>query len=219
MKTKTLAFTLIEVIVAITVFALFIGFAVSAYLTFHRADQEALVMRSLMMEAGDVMDKITTDLKQNKIDYAYYATASAPVVRSSSGPSVSATLSLGSDHDLDENALALRSPDGLTRTVYAWDSEEKTFTIQVFDMTDEAYPEANAGYESPISLLSDHVRMNAVSFHIFPDVDPYDEANSSTNAVQFQPMVTCALTFATPGRVREEVTLPLQTTVTSRYYQ
>lgn len=218
-RLKMPAFTLIEVIIAITVFSIFIGFAVSAYLSFHRADQEALVDRSLMMEGGQVMDTLTTDIKTNKIDYAYYNTddgSSADIlsgVRSSSFVSL-----LAGDHVLNEAALALRSPDGLTRTVYEWDPDALTFTVQKFDMSTGDAVKLD-GYSDSLSMTSDHVYLNEVNFRIFPDVDPYDSENASDDDTAFQPVVTMNLTFAAEGRVRDEVTLPLQTTVTSRFYQ
>jgi prepilin-type N-terminal cleavage/methylation domain-containing protein len=214
-RLKAPAFTLIEMIIAITVFSIFIGFAVSAFLSFHRADEEALVDRSLVMEGGQVMDTLTTDIKANKIDYEYYDESSGGSAFTSAFTS---SFSSG-DHVWNKSILALRSPDGLTRTVYEWDSEAKTLTVQKFDMTDPLNVLTAAGYTEALPMTSDHVYLNDVNFRIFPDVDPYDAANASDDSTAFQPVVTMNLTFAAEGRVRDEVTLPLQTTVTSRFYQ
>lgn len=218
------AFTLIEMIIAITVFSIFIGFAVSSYLAFHRADQEALVDRSLMMEAGQVMDLLTADIQANKIDYEYYEDLSSGGVHimhgfGSGGLSLSPPFSFGfgSDHELNKSILVLRSVDGLTRTVYEWDEEDLTLSVDKFDMTSGTAVELP---DYPQLLTSGQVYLNDVNFRIFPDVDPYDSATDpSDDEVQFQPVVTLNLTFAAVGRVRAEVTLPLQTTVTSRFYQ
>lgn len=213
-RLKTPAFTLIEMIIAITVFSIFIGFAVSAFLSFHRADEEALVDRSLVMEGGQVMDTLTTDIKTNKIDYEYYDESSGGSAFSST---FAFTLSPG-NHVLNQSILALRSPDSLTRTLYVWDSEAKTLTVQKFDMSSGTSAEMD-GYPEALPMTSDHVYLNDVNFRIFPDVDPYDAANATDDETAFQPVVTMNLTFAAEGRVKDEVTLPLQTTVTSRFYQ
>lgn len=216
------AFTLIEVIIAITVFSVFLGFVVSAYLSFHRADQEALVSRTLMMQGGEVMDTLTADLKANKIDYSYYEEDDGTARDPGRGalPDAFEAL-LEGDHVLNEETLALLSLDGLTRTVYTWnsDSEAKDFTVQKFDMADPANPVALTGYSEALPMTSEQVYLNGVNFRIFPDVDPYADENALDNDVAFQPVVTLTFTFAAKGRVREEVTLPLQTTVTSRFYQ
>ena len=213
-RLKTPAFTLIEMIIAITVFSIFIGFAVSAFLSFHRADEEALVDRSLVMEGGQVMDTLTTDIKTNKIDYEYYDESSGGSALSSAFTSA---FSIG-DHVWNQSTLALRSVDGLTRTLYVWDSEAKTLTVQKFDMSSGTSAEMD-GYPEALPMTSDHVYLNDVNFRIFPDVDPYDAANATDDETAFQPVVTMNLTFAAEGRVKDEVTLPLQTTVTSRFYQ
>ncbi len=219
LRLKAPAFTLIEVIIAITVFSVFIGFVVSAYLSFHRADQEALVTRTLMMEGGKVMDQLTADLKANKIDYFYYEGDSGPRDPGRGALPDAFEALLEGDHVLNEEVLALRSADELTRILYVWDSDEKTLTLQKFDMTDETNPLTMDGYTNPLALTSEQVYLNEVNFRIFPDVDPYDLENASNDEVAYQPVVTLNLTFAAAGRVREEVSLPLQTTVTSRFYQ
>lgn len=215
-RLKAPAFTLIEMIIAITVFSIFIGFAVSAFLSFHRADEEALVDRSLVMEGGQVMDTLTTDIKTNKIDYEYYDESSGGSALSSAFTSAF-SISIG-DHVWNQSILALLSPDGLTRTLYVWDSEAKTLTVQKFDMSSGNSAEM-PGYPDALPMTSDHVYLNDVNFRIFPDVDPYDIANASDQETAFQPVITMNLTFAAEGRVKDEVILPLQTTVTSRFYQ
>lgn len=191
-------FTLLEMIIAITVFSIFIGFTVASYLSFHRADQEALIERSLIMEAGQVMDILSTEIKSNKIDYSYY--------------------SAGEDL-LSVSVLALRDASGLVRSVYFWDATAKTFSVQKFDMENPANPQEMEGYTNSLPLTSDHVYLNEVEFRIFPQVDPYSSDNFDDTTVAFQPLVTMNLTFATEGRVRSEINLPLQTSVTSRFYQ
>ncbi|MEK9159418.1 MAG: type II secretion system protein [Patescibacteria group bacterium] len=111
---KRSAFTLLEMIIAITVFTIFIGFAISTYLMFHRADQEALAMRSLMLETQGTMDLISDAVKENTIDYAYY------------------------NDGLSSDVLALRSPDGQTETVFIWDEEVETLSLFTIDENDVA---------------------------------------------------------------------------------
>lgn len=103
---KNSAFTLLEMIIAITVFTIFIGFAISTYLSFHRADQEALEQRSLMLEIQGTMDNISEAVRINKIDYIAYENTNGGI-------------------------LNLVSADGQTHYVYAWDRNLETLTLQV----------------------------------------------------------------------------------------
>ena len=68
MKNKP-AFTLIEMVIAITVFTLFIGLAMGTYLTFHRAQQEAARTRALILEMESLMVHIEEALHEHPLDY------------------------------------------------------------------------------------------------------------------------------------------------------
>lgn len=201
---KAPAFTLLEMIIAITVFTIFIGFAIATYLTFHRADQEALAMRSVLFETQGTMDLLTEAVKENAVDYDYYNEDSAEDVLSDAFDG----LELSGSHTVTGSTLVLRSADG-TQLIYTWDSEEETLSLQAVD--------ADGVASDPTLLHNETTRVTYAQFRIFPDMNPYENATES--AVQYQPTVRIELTFAVPGRINEEVTVDLQTSVTSRFYQ
>lgn len=205
------AFTLLEMIIAITVFTIFIGFVISSYLAFHRADQETIEMRSLLLELQGTMDQISETMKDSKIDFEAYETG---------GSGIPILTPFSSDHVLNQSTLYLLSSDGLTRTVYTWDSDEdkETLSFQVFDFDGTDYVAAD-GYTSAVLLHSENTRVTYANFRIFPDVNPYDFENGGDDEVQFQPIAQIKLSFTVPGRVRKEVSVDLQTSVTSRFYQ
>lgn len=203
------AFTLLEMIIAITVFTLFIGFAISTYLMFHRADQEALAMRSLMLETQGTLDFITDAVKENTIDYAYYNEDSDSDILSGVRSNLFANFNLGNTHTINDATLALRSLDGSTETVFIWDEEDETLSLFTID---------EEGNEStPVLLHSETTSVPYVNFRIFPDENPYDDP--ATDGIQYQPMVQVEITFSMPGRIQEEVTVDFQTSITSRFYQ
>lgn len=178
---KAPAFTLLEMVLAMTVFTLFIGFSISTYLLFHRADQEALLERSLLMDLQGVMEILSEAVKANRIDYASYEE----------------TVS-----SLDSATLRLISPDGETRYVYAWDTVEETLSLQTFDSEGETM--------ATEQLHGDSTLVTQVNFRIFPTEEAYGE---------YQPIVQIKLAFSVPGRVRDQIALNLQSSVTSRFYQ
>lgn len=194
------AFTLVEMVIAITVFTIFIGFVMASYLAFHRAQQEAGVQRSLIFEAQGVMEILSDAVKENKIDYEAYQSSkswSGDVL----GTAVGRYYDFGFGSDvLSDGDLYLVTADG-EDLVFAWDENERALSM------------------NGVKMHSDAVTVKYLNFEIFPDVDPYDAENSTNDDVQFQPIVQVTATFATPGRVREEVTLDFQTSITSRFYQ
>lgn len=198
------AFTLIEMIIAITVFTVFIGFVMSSYIAFHRAQQEASATRSLLLEVSSAMSTITDAVKTNTIDYEAYSGPSSDVlsgiVRSRFG------LNLFGGGAKNTDTLYLLSSDGETSIVFEWNEDEETLTMQV-------------GEDEPIPLHADATRVTDVDFKIFPAEDPYDSENVTNDDLQYQPSVQISLNFSVPGRVREEVTIDLKTMITSRFYQ
>ena len=201
---KQKAFTLIEMIIAITVFTIFIGFAMSSYISFHRAQQEASATRSLLLEVHSTMETITDALKTNTIDYEAYAGPSSDVLSSIVGSRFDLNLLGGGAKNTD--TLYLLSADGEIPIVFEWNEDEETLTMQV-------------GEDDPISLNAEATKVSSVNFKIFPAEDPYDTENVTDDDLQYQPSVKVSLTFSVPGRVREEITVDLETMITSRFYQ
>ncbi len=208
------AFTLIEMTISITVFTIFLGFSMSTFLTFHRAQQEAATTRSMMLEMESVMTLLTEDLKTHKLDYDYYDVDKGFDTLRAPGQSLLSRLSLATSDGLMTNTLALETADG-GQMIFDWDDVEEDLTVQIFDAAGDELD----GYLQPINLNSVESRVSHVSFNIFPSKDPYDPINSKEDDLQYQPIVQVNMTFARPGRVRPEVQLDLQTSITSRFYQ
>lgn len=208
------AFTLIEMTIAITVFTVFLGFAMATYLSFHRAQLESAVTRSLMLEMESVMTMLTEDAKSKKIDFDYYNADQALDALRVPGQSLISRLSLASSEGVMSNELALLRPEG-GRVIFAWDEDQSQLTLQAFDASGRPLD----AYAQPLALNSDQTQVTFVSFHIFPGKDPYDPVNAKENEVQYQPIVQIKMTFARPGRVRDIVEMDLQSSITSRFYQ
>lgn len=202
------AFTLMEMVIAITVFTVFIGASISTYTRFFEVEKEAAATRTLMMELQAVMDLMSQDLKDNKIDYDYYRSSMAldPLGEAQNVPSTARF----------SPELVLLSPDGEMQWRYVWDSFDEDLSLQIFDGEGQPLP----GYMEPIDLNGPYTTVSHVSFRIFPAVDPFDLQYKGQDAVQFQPNVQIELEFETPSRVgNEPIVLDLQTSVTSRFYQ
>lgn len=208
--TSRAGFTLVEMIIAITVFTIFIGFAISAYLSFHRADQDALTNRSLLMDSQAILNELSDVVRENKIDYeAYEELAGSSAFTFSGLPEFDFSgggLALSA---LNEQTLHLSTPDGSEKIVYTWDADAQTLSVQRFDQDGTALVDEQL-------LHSENLAVTNVRFRIFPNEDPYADR---INNAQYQPIVTMDLSFSMPGRMDQELTLDLRTSVTSRFYQ
>ena len=200
------AFTLIEMVIAITVFTIFTGFVMASYLTFHRAQQESAITRSLILETESTMDLMTDSLKEYMIDYDRYADLDPSSADVLYGLVKGAYFGLlDSSDSLVTNMLYLIAGDG-TQLSFVWDEYDGELRMQ-------------EGDGDEILLHSEEFTASFVSFEIFPDVNPYESENISDDDVQFQPIVQVNLSLSAPGRIRDEVVVDLQTSITSRFYQ
>lgn len=182
---------------AITVFTIFIGFVMSAYLTFHRSQQQVASTRSMLLEGQAIFDHITDLMDEYTFHYDYYNTETE----------------FGGDdtYTLETQELVLISLDGKEAARVYWeeDEEEEMGTLYFQESEDEA-----------VALNTISSSVSFVSFRVFPDQNPYDlEFQSDGSFPHFQPNVQIKMTLSRPGKDEKNVIVDLQTTITSRFYQ
>lgn len=209
MSKKHQAFTLLEMIIAITVFTVFIGFAISSYLVFHKADQKALLMRGLIMDGEFLMNTLSEAVRTNKIAYAAYESVRSGYY----DPAISPCIYSG-DESIFTSALCLISPDEKELYVYNLDLESNALYLQIYD---EILSPVE-GYEDPVLISPTNVLVTELSFNIFPKLNPFDSLNRLNTEVQFQPIVNIDLSLAS-GDEADSVSSDFRTSVTSRFYQ
>ena len=191
------AFTLIEMIIAITVFVIFIGFVMAAYLTCHRSQAQVAATRSMLLEGEAIFNRLGDLMDDHKIYFEYYNT--------------SVDHAADVDYSLETQELVLISLDEEEVVMLSWEaSEEDEEKGNLFLTIDD---------EEPIQLNALGTSVNFMSFRIFPNDNPYLVANQSDSSFpHFQPHIQVKMTMGREGS-SEDVILDLQTTLTSRFYQ
>lgn len=214
---KSSAFTLVEILISITIFVIFMGFSMGAYLTFHRAQLEASITRGMMLEGEQIMNMVTTSVKENKIAYAAYDSNSPFSLFSP----VSMSLFNLADEAIETDTLILSELNTGNEMEIHWDADEEVLTQQWFTFDEGGQREPMAGYLEPLRLHSETVDVSFAEFRIVPGKDPYDAENILGNQEEYwyQPMVQMKITMKAKGSIREEILFDLQTSVTSRVYQ
>ena len=188
------AFTLVEMLMGMTMFLVFMGFATGSYLTFYRAQQDLLETRVLLFEANQLMEKLGQELRVNELDYDFYLSQAA------------------GDFALQTNVLALLDDAGM-KTRYVFDGAQ--FTVQEFD----ARGEPLGGFAQPRALVHAPSEAARVAFEIFPPVNPYENQAAGNPDLQYQPLVTVELALTRPGRFKDAVDVDLRSSFTSRTYK
>jgi prepilin-type N-terminal cleavage/methylation domain-containing protein len=197
MRHKRKAFTLIEMIIAITVFTIFIGFVMAAYLTFHKSQQQVAATRSMLLESEAIFNRLGDLMDNHKIHFEYYNSDTA--------------LEGDATHTLETQELVLISLDEEEVVTIYWEESSED--------EDEGDLFLEIEGEEVIQLNGIGTSVDFMSFRIFPDDNPYSVENQSDSSFpHFQPHIQVKMTLGREANF-EDVILDLQTTFTSRFYQ
>lgn len=184
-------FTLIEMLVAMSIFVIFIGVLIGSYTDIVKSQQEANDYRVLYSDARRVFDKLTEEIRGSAVYY----------------PSKSNTY-----YTNVNESLRLVSLDGQREVVFEYDSEEgELWYGEAVKLVGEEY----------ILMGGGDSRISVSGFNVFvsPVDDPYKEENVFADGIQFQPKVTVFATFEMERRKGgSPYSVDLQTTVSSRFY-
>ncbi len=191
------AFTLIEMLISITVFTIFIGAAIGTYNLFHRAQQQSADQREIVQETQRIFEHLTELVQESRIDFERYEEEQPSVL----GP-------------IQSHQLYLIDPESRERYELTWDPYEESLSEQWF--VGEGVP--SPGYLEPVVLHDVLFSVEEIDFTIYPNLDPYDPENSQDSGLQFQPIVRMELLVSRPGRVSERLYMDLETSITSRFY-
>ncbi|NIA02467.1 MAG: prepilin-type N-terminal cleavage/methylation domain-containing protein [Nitrospirae bacterium] len=185
-------FTLIEMMVAMAIFVMFLGVLIGSYTDIVKSQQEANDYRVLYSEARRVFDKITEEVRNGAI---YYKNI---------------------DYRSDNQSLVLISMDGDRHVVFEYDEDEENIWFGEDILEEQIRKQTDYLLISP-----DNDRISVTEFNVFvsPVDDPYKLENTFNDGLQFQPKVTVFATFEMERRKGgTPYSVDLQTTVSSRSY-
>lgn len=212
------AFTLVELIVSMLLFTIFIGVVTSTYLSVSRSLRQSAEIRQVYGQARFVMDRFTQDVRLNTIDYACFEDLSNGYDYQTNLYHECEAANLSAEGET--SALALISSDGLHRTVYAFDETEGLSVLELdWDETSGEWV-ASSGYAEGAQLFQfEGAELASVQFMVKPLSSPYDSDHYSDAATQYQPSVhVMILARSTSSILDEAVQVRLQSTISSRVY-
>ncbi len=211
------AFTLVELMVSMGVFIVFLGVVSTSYINVVRSQRQANETRRAISEARDFMQTLADDFRSGTIDYDCYGSEKPMLCP------ISTFNSRG-------KYLALIDKNHNMKTVYWFDSEKKSLKLrkferiigaentfkpsQGFDETDKS-DRSEAGWRV---LFSDNLKVADAIFDVYPPIDPYLRSNYQENQYQFQPGVRLLLTFSMARSGSSSYNFTLQTSFSSRMY-
>lgn len=188
-------FTLVEMLIAMAIFVTFTGILINSYSSVVKAQREANDYRIMYVEARQVFEALTQELRDGMVDYGHYDGTELP-------PGV-----------LDE--IYLVSKDNKVKTYIDYDDNTTVKVLKsVRDPVTGIYPVP----DDPKKLNSDEVKVKSFKIYVSPLIDPYDQDYVDYDINQFHPKVTVYAEFERTLRSGKVYTMDLRTTISSRIY-
>lgn len=205
------AFTLIEMLVAITVFMIFLGYVFSSYQSVTRANRTAADGQKLYRDASHIFDLLAKDIRGNSLDFSCIASpvsmAAAVDLTTLNGRTDIACAEPEILDGRNKRILPLISADGLKRKIYKFENG----ALFAFEAN---RPNIRSNFPSPTNeswkkVSTDVLKIQNMNFDIAPLKSPLLAANAGDDALQMQPIVRIRL---------ESEMMTLQTAYSSRVY-
>lgn len=190
-------FTLIEMMISVVVFTIFLGSLFTSYSNIIAMQQDSSEVRRMYAGARDLFEILTEDVRLSTVDYYYYTCESGD----------------------ERSELALLNKDGSKRSIYKLFDEEEGQSVKKWSTTRSSL---DLGFASPSdadfkAVSSGELIIEDFKFLISPAKDPYSKASIQDVRYQLQPQVTFLAKFVT-SQSSSEIHYPLQTTISSRVY-
>lgn len=183
-------FTLIEMMVAMAIFVMFLGVLIGSYTDIVKSQQEANDYRVLYSEARRVFDKVTEEVRNGAIYY-----------------------NPNENYANVNEKLELLSIDGSRQVLFWFDENEMNIWFEEVENLGD--PNEYLLVENEDGRIS----VQQFNVFISPMDDPYKLENVFEDGLQFQPKVTVFATFEMVRRKGgEPYSVDLQTTISSRMY-
>ena len=200
------AFTLVEMVVAMTIFTIFISMVAGTYLYIARGQRDAGEVRKIYSGARDVMEEIQAVARQYKVYYEYY-----------DGSACSGFLAseCSETFNLSQNAvvsvLAMINDDENELVFFRTSEVEENYYVLVREYELNEFDEwiYKAGYETEaLPISTSDISVVGLNFRIFPDSNDYE----------YQPFVTVFMTVSGNTLIGDGFEYDLQTTISTRLY-
>ena len=185
-------FTLVELLIAMTIFVSFVGILIGSYTSIIKGQREADEYRIMYSESRKIFETIVQELRDGMVDYKKY----------------NANNSGGVIGGLDTLYVVSKDASMQSSIVYA----DGVVSIQKGKFEEIDISES-VNLNSP-----DLVKVTDFKFYVSPSVDPYDDENVYNDKNQLHPKVTVYGKFVREFGNGKEYSMELQTTVSSRIY-
>ena len=201
-RQKNKGFTLVEILVAIAVFAMLSTIFTMIYVLISQNQHRAKASQLLLNNSLYALEIIAQDLKNNELDYNFILPDNDP-----NRPDCS-SLNCMVFKRIDDSLAIYSNPD--------WANDSLFYGVYTCDPYPDICIVENINLVEILSPRLNHVKVDYLHFFVEPvTADPY-----SSQTVNTSPKVTIVLKTSYYSQVEsEQISYTLQTTVSSRIYK
>lgn len=215
--TKRKGFTLLEIVIALGIFMLFMGAVLNTFISLISVQQKANLSREGMSEAKEIMNFISVEAREKRIDY-FCNPESTGIRQTDSQTAIGLQCAINPDNTV----LVFVSNNGLERLIIQKEDNDETIEQPDIKVSAQIQRRDNifSSWQdiSTIPLHSDRLRIKNIEATITPDQDPYNFAQTPT--VIQHPVAQIRLEIYRNAQNPDGETEPIiiQTSVSSRAY-
>jgi len=217
LKKNKSGFTLVEMIVALSIFMIFIGVAFSSYLHITRVQRDLNEIRKMYSEVRNLVSMVAGEAREMTIDYDCYF--------SQEGVCFDVSFAQTTNRS---DSLALLSKDGLKRTIFRYvkepqeQGEEESGKVQLIKQDrrniEELFQTVGRFQGEFADITFEGVNINDLAFVITPRRNPFSYETYLLNQYQFQPQTALFLEVGKKFQTQPDFSLNIQTALSSRVY-
>jgi prepilin-type N-terminal cleavage/methylation domain-containing protein len=190
-------FTLVETLIALGIFAMFMSILIGSYSGIVRSLKEANDYRIMYADSRRVFDTVVAEFREGMVDYGKSNCKSVYLM----GP---------------QSTVNLISKDGVSTTKISRKEVKESDAPGVEKK--RGVIEISKGSDSPTVLNSPEVDVAKFDVFAYPHLDPYDQKIVIKDAYQFHPFVLVKATFEKEKYNGEMFSVSFETAVSSRIY-
>jgi type II secretory pathway pseudopilin PulG len=172
-------FTLLEIVIALGIFMLFMGAILNTFISLTSTQQKANLSREGMSEAKEILNFISVEAREKRIDY--FCNPPSTGIPAQEGTTA---LTLGCGIDDDNTVLVFVSNNGLERLIIQKlnnENQEETNGQPSINVTAQTQRRNNifSNWQTinEIPLHSERLKIKDINAQITPTQDPYDFGN------------------------------------------
>ena len=206
-KIKREGFTLMEMVIAMSIFLIFLTAVFSTFITITDTQKKANLNRESVAEVREIINFISNETKDKAIDYSCYEDA---------------ICSTGFNGRNETDTIALISKNGLERTIIKKTETDGLYEIKSYNQNRLTTNQQWQAPEIENAIHSPNLRLQKALFLVTPNLDPFEntlEAAENTS-IQYQPNLQIILNIQrkeTEGEI-DPNPIVVETSLSSRIY-